>query len=178
MQVKRVLDGCPHWGALRKQMNVIDEKDLEKLWDKIEKEYCFRPSCTEESCNWIELPKSCKKYQLKEIWSKEQEKLVNSFFEELVVDNLIALDWQHDGFVFSPKEYDKIDFEYYDKIGDCNVYFPTYYPNGDYFFFINKTFEIGLFGHPWLHEILVLGNKLIQKFESNMNSLKLHEIQE
>lgn len=159
-------------------MKIIEDKDSQVLWDIIENKYCFGPCCTQESYNWITLPMPHKKYSLKEIWSKNNEKLINSFFEELSEDNFFALDWQHDGFTFSPKEYDIINFEYFDETRECNVYFPTYYPDGDYHFFFDKNFEIGLFGHPWLREVFVLGEKLIQKFDSNKNNLRIVEIRE
>ena len=75
-------------------------------------------------------------------------------------------------------KYDIINFEYFDETRECNVYFPTYYPDGDYHFFFDKNFEIGLFGHPWLREVFVLGEKLIQKFDSNKNNLRIVEIKE
>ncbi|MBQ2356771.1 MAG: DUF2716 domain-containing protein [Treponema sp.] len=163
---------------MEKEMRIIENKESQVLWDTIENEYCFRPCCTKDRYNWIVLPMPHKKYSLKEVWSETTEKLINSFFEELAENNLFALNWQHDGFVFSPIEYNTINFEYYDKTRECNVYFPTYYPNGDYLFFFDKNYKIGLFGHPWLREVLVLGKKLIQKFDSNTKELGILEIKE
>lgn len=41
-----------------------------------------------------------------------------------------------------------------------------------------KAGIIGLFRHPWLRELLVLGKKLIQKFDSNTKELGILEIKE
>ena len=57
------------------------------------------------------------------------------------------------------------EYEEYDSDRKCQVYFPTYYPNGDYHFFVDKEWKYGLFGHPWKHEIVVMGEKLIEMFE-------------
>ena len=46
-----------------------------------------------------------------------------------------------------------------------NVYFPSYYPNGDYHFFIDKDWSFGMFGHPWKQEIVVWGKELIEMFD-------------
>jgi hypothetical protein len=53
------------------------------------------------------------------------------------------------------------------------VYFPTYYPNGDYYFFFDKEWKYGLFGHPWRNQIIVIGKELIDMFEKNKNILNV-----
>ena len=42
-----------------------------------------------------------------------------------------------------------LDDAYYDRVRDCTVYFPEYYPDGDYHFFVSKEWSFGLYGHPW-----------------------------
>ena len=92
-------------------------------------------------------------------------------FEELTDDEMYALDWQHDCFTFLPKEHIPFEYEEYDSDRKCQVYFPTYYPNGDYHFFVDKEWKYGLFGHPWEHEIVVMGEMLIEMFEKEKVSL-------
>lgn len=92
-------------------------------------------------------------------------------FEELTDDEMYALDWQHDCFIFSPKEHIPFGYEEYDLDRNCQVYFPTYYPNGDYHVFVDKEWKYGLFGHPWKHEIVVMGEKLMEMFEKEKVSL-------
>ena len=117
-----------------------------------------------------------KKYHLNKVWSDKQEKLVNSIFQSVDTTEMYALDWQHDCFVFDPRESIPLDHWYYDKAGDCNVYFPSYYPNGDFYFFVSKDWNMGLFGHPWKNEIYVMGEKLIKIFDSMKKELDLTEI--
>ena len=94
--------------------------------------------------------------------------------EELVSDKTYAFDWQHDCFTFSPKEYIPCDYEYYDTNRKCTVYFPTYYPNGDYHLFFDSDWKYGIFGNPWKKEIIVMGKNLIKKFESNKTNLNIN----
>ena len=154
-------------------MQIIqNENTYDDIWDKINNEYFFDPS----SKNWLNLPAPNKKYHLNKVWSDKQEKLVNSIFQSVDTTEMYALDWQHDCFVFDPRESIPLDHWYYDKAGDCNVYFPSYYPNGDFYFFVSKDWNMGLFGHPWKNEIYVMGEKLIKIFDSMKKELDLTEI--
>lgn len=89
---------------------------------------------------------------------------------------MYALDWQHDCFVFSPNEDIPLYYWYHDTGRDCNVYFPSYYPNGDFYFFISLDWKIGLFGHPWNKEIYVMGEELINEFDRIKEKLDITEI--
>ena len=31
-------------------------------------------------------------------------------------------------------------------------------PNGDYYFFVSKDWSVGLYGHPWRKELIVVGD--------------------
>ena len=146
--------------------------DNTKFWDRLYDEYGFRPQYTKESYKWINPPAPFKVFALPEnCWNEEQEKLVNSFFIKLDLNELYALDWQHDCFSYDPKEEIHLGYEYRDEDRQCNVYFPDYYPNGDYYFFVDPDLKFGLYGHPWLQEIVVVGEELIKLFEDNAQSL-------
>jgi len=45
--------------------------------------------------------------------------------------------------------------------GGYNAYFPEFYPNGDYFFFVAKDLSWGYLTHPWQNKIWVYGDSLI-----------------
>ena len=89
------------------------------------------------------------------------------------MEKMYALDWNHDCFEFSPMEDISMNYNYYDPDRQCQVYFPTYYPDGDYYFFIDSTWDCGIFGHPWRNEIIVTGKELIKRFEKNKGRLRL-----
>lgn len=145
-------------------MNIISNDMENFLWNKLYDVYKFKPG-TDHQCEWIQIPCESKVYYKDTPWTAEQEDIINSCFEELIDDEMYALDWQHDCFTFSPKEHIPFEYEEYDLARKYQVYFPTYYPNGDYHVFVDKEWKYGLFGHPWKHEIVVMGGKLIEMFE-------------
>ena len=152
--------------------SLLDEATEEMLWDKISGEFQFLPRCVKEPYPWIRLPSPSRAFPLQNVWNDEQEALVNSFFVHLGVSALKALDWQHDCFSFDPKDFGRLIREYHDDDRDCNVYFPSFYPNGDYHFFVDRDGKYALFGHPWLNEIVVCGQELIDLFEANREKLE------
>ncbi len=55
-------------------------------------------------------------------------------------------------------------------------YFPTYCPNGDYYFFIDVNFCFGYLGHPWQQKVWIYGKKLIEEFKkADLEGFKLIE---
>lgn len=84
---------------------------------------------------------------------------------------MYALDWQHTCFKYNPRIIDYNEYpvfvkydvpiknEYVDWEG-YNVWFPTFYPDGDYYFFIAKDFSWGYLTHPWLKKAYVFGDCL------------------
>ena len=38
---------------------------------------------------------------------------------------------------------------------------------------MDKEWKYGIFGHPWRNEIIVMGKELLEKFESNLETLGL-----
>lgn len=156
--------------------SLLDSETENKLWNKIDREYQFSPAYEKTPYPWIQIPSPCRSFSVKAVWDDKQEALVNSFFDQLGVSKLNVLDWQHDCFSFCPNDFGKLVKEYYDDERNCNVYFPSYYPDGDYFFFIDQDGKYALFGHPWLHEIVVYGQELIDLFEENKRALELGEL--
>ena len=154
-------------------LKIIPQNTENLLWNKLYNEYKFTPKIHGQF-EWIKIPIENKTYHKDTPWSDEQEHLINSFLEELVSDKMYAFDWQHDCFTFSPKEYIPCDYEYYDTNRKCTVYFPTYYPNGDYHLFFDSDWKYGIFGNPWKKEIIVMGKNLIKKFESNKTNLNIN----
>ncbi|MBP0966196.1 MAG: DUF2716 domain-containing protein [Oscillospiraceae bacterium] len=150
---------------------ILDEKEYLEIWDSVYAEYWFE----REAAEWLRLPLPHKKYRLRELWTEEQERIVNSIFSRLCPQTMYALDWQHDCFLFSPTENIPPDFWFHDAERDCNVYFPCYYPNGDFHFFLSSDRQLGLFGHPWREEIYVMGNELIAEFDHMQDQLGLAE---
>lgn len=152
------------------ELKIITDDLANSIWKTLYDKYKFRPGM-DNLDEWIIISDTVKTYYKYTPWSENQEALINTFFEKLIDGDMYALDWQHDCFMFSPKEHIPFDYDYYDADRNFQVYFPTYYPNGDYYFFFDTEWKYGLFGHPWRHEIVVMGKELIELFENKKNEL-------
>ena len=154
-------------------MQVITDKALYRtIWAKIYSDYSFRPSI-ESHGKWLKPEGVFRKYKLEMIWNETQEAIINSILCEVIGKEMYALDWQHDCFLFDPNERIPTGYEYYDDERECNVYFPEYYPDGDYHFFVSKDWEFGLYGHPWRKELIVVGEELLFAIEKHLTELGL-----
>ena len=118
-------------------IKLLDMYLTKKIWDKIYNEFKFNPS-TDVNIKPFSFIITSKCYKLSTVWNEEQECLVNEIFKNLSLDNIYALDWNHDCYEFNPYDYQQISKQWYDTERKCNVYFPTYYPNGDYLFLLVK----------------------------------------
>ena len=159
--------------------SLLEEDMYKSVWDTIYNKFEFVPQYTTSPYLWINLPKPSVIYQLDLLNDGDDwNNAINSLFIQLGCQELYALDWHHDCFVFSPKDYGNLVKEYHDEVRQCNVYFPDYYPNGDYHFFVDPNWKYGLFGHPWLQQIAVLGEDLIEHININARILGLRCIKE
>lgn len=153
-------------------MQVIKDKTVyRELWDR----FCAEFGFDREKENWLILPLPHKSYKVLRPWTEEQERIISGIFSRLCTGEMYALDWQHDCFTFSPDEHIPPDFQFYDAERDCNVYFPGFYPDGDFHFFLSADWQLGLFGHPWREEICVMGTALTAEFEKLKEQLDLAE---
>ncbi len=155
---------------------ILDTGEYNNIWDKINNTFGFKTPCKDKNGIWLSFPAENKKYRLNSVFSEEQEKIINSIFCRVNPNNMYALDWQHDCFIYDPREKIPLDYWFYDAERDCNVYFPSYYPNGDYHFFASLDWSVGLYGHPWKEEIIVVGKELIQEFEKVKTALNITEL--
>lgn len=78
-------------------------------------------------------------------------------------DVMYALDWQHDGYIFSPQQTMPQD-----EFGEWPV---PVFPNGDYYFFFHQDFSWGLLGDPWKLTITVFGEELLEAIDHDPSIL-------
>lgn len=157
---------------------ILDNHLYKAIWDKISEDFHFNPSYKIYPGPWLLLPMKQKKYHLNGTFTftKEQEKIINSIFCRINPENMYALDWQHDCFIYNPCEEIPLDYWFHDAERGCNVYFPSYYPNGDFHFFASFDWSIGLYGHPWRNEMIVAGERLIEEFEKVQDLLDITKL--
>lgn len=155
---------------------ILDCNKYNAIWDKICHDFLFSPSYKANSDLWLYFTIKSKKYHLNSVFSEEQEEIINSIFCKVNSKDMYALDWQHDCFIYNPCEKIPLNYWFYDIERNCNVYFPSYYPDGDFHFFASFDWSIGLYGHPWKEEIIIVGEQLIQEFEKVQDILNITQI--
>lgn len=88
---------------------------------------------------------------------------------------LLALDWHHSTFTMWPhrapptEEFEEVPYENA-PVGELGwmsyrAYYPSFYPDGDYYFFLAADCSWGFLGHPWRQEEWVFGEKALLEYE-------------
>lgn len=154
-------------------MRLDNKEEYNAVWDRVYNELGFIPGYRENVPFRIDLPYCI--YGIENM-SIEQLDRLEEIGKEIMIrvtnngERIYALDWQHDGFLYDPRNpEEQVDYRVEDARyigGGFNVYFPTFYPDGDYHFFIGENFDFGLLGHPWRNEIWIFGERLLSEFET------------
>lgn len=157
-----------------------DGKEMyEKIWDRVYDELGFKPSYEYHGHSMnVTLPFDIKQRyvvystdDMNEAQTEGLSRIMSSVLAELtpVGKRVYALDWHHAAFLFDPRNSDEmksvpeIDEKTGEQLGIS--YFPEFYPNGDYYFFIAEDFSFGWLGHPWRQEIWLYGDTFIEHFD-------------
>ena len=81
---------------------------------------------------------------------------------------LYAIDWYHNVVLYDPllpeQEYSSrptIRFQTKEGLG----YYHGFYPDGDYFFYLDRYGSFGYLSHPWREEVWIYGLSLVEEFE-------------
>ena len=172
-------------------VTVLDEtKEYDDVWRKVDSILEFRPSCEYRghSLN-ITLPFNIKVPYV--VFAIDSMKDDLNQMDELVRNAMIncsgnkewyALDWQHSAFRFNPCNKDEMNSVWIEDEkyigGGYNAFFPAFYPDGDYYFFIDTDFENGYLGHPWRLEVWIFGIDFIDEINKIADGLKWRVIEE
>ena len=81
---------------------------------------------------------------------------------------LYAIDWFHNFILYDPRNPENMQSNepatpQFNK--DGIAYFNGFYPDGDYYFFLDKYGAFGYLSHPWRKEAWIYGEPLIKEFE-------------
>lgn len=157
-------------------MLIEDKNEYKAVWNKVYEKLKFAPSCSYRGHSMdANLP-----FQIEgeyavygiENMTGAQIDLLQTFMKEAFVsitqeqDRMYALDWQHSAFLFNPREEEK----------DEKHFFPSFYPDGDYYFFIDRFFKFGYLGHPWRQEVWIFGDKLLAAVDGIYHKLGWEKI--
>ena len=165
-------------------------KEYDLVWDKVYDKLKFKPSCSYRGHSLdavlpFEIESNYTVYGIDKMSDSQihsMQDMIRKVFVSVTEKGkrMYALDWQHSAFLFDPrneeeqKSFWKTDNRYVG--GGYNAYFPSFYPDGDYYFFIDEYFEYGYLGHPWRQEIWVFGENLIEKIEGIYQALGWEKI--
>jgi hypothetical protein len=159
---------------------VLSDDENHMVWDRIYNMFNFKPSISANTHPFtFRIPYNV--YKLNTLPDNDSyEETMRSILAECINNDeyMYALDWQHNGFRYNPRlERPHSDSKFikdnrFDG-GGYIVYYPTFYPDGDYFFFITKDFSLGYLNHPWQKKIWVFGEYFVKKIEENADALML-----
>jgi len=148
---------------------ILQDDEYDYVWKRVYSEFCFSPSVKPEIVPFqFQVPFDCYDINYSYLYENDDpiDEIIKSVFIECMEndDFMYALDWHHTCFKYNPR----INIEPPTFIADerytnggYNVYFPPFYPDGDYYFFIAKDFRGGYLTHPWLEKVWVFGDKLM-----------------
>lgn len=143
------------------------EQEEDQIWNRLSRNFKFEPSTSNFPS--FEVPHPFITYDISDFFGESadleafdnlEEKALDAFKESILDDEyILALDWQHECYWVNPH----LEFER-DEWGEWKI---PFFPNGDYYFFIQKDFKFGFLGHPWERSITVFGKELINAFDKH-----------
>ena len=153
---------------------LLNEQDTRAVWERVHEDLRFRPDSKYRGHSLLpwrrpfRLPRPWAVYALDE-GSQEQIGQTKDAVKRCLLavtrpgERLYALDWNHCAFLYDPrKDEEQRPEEQTDENGETwTPAFPFYYPDGDYYFFLDEAFRFGYLGHPWRKEIWVFGERLL-----------------
>ena len=167
-------------------MLIDDTPEYDLIWDKVYETLKFTPSMDKSIVPFeIEEEYAIYSFDFDEITEKQidmMKEVIENIFANMSKDDtkMYALDWQHSAFLYNPKnpEEQKSFWKEDDRYmgGGYNAYFPSFFPDGDYYFFIDEKFRFGYLGHPWRQEIWVWGEKLIARMDEIYSAIGFRKI--
>ena len=161
---------------------ILGDPEYHDVWHRFDQEFRFAPASDRQARPpWRVRPRH-DVYDLGAttlMSDDERPKRIvrDAFVECLGTDEFMyVLDWQHTCFRYNPRIEDRHVYPVFmpDERylgGGYNVYFPEFYPNGDYYFFLARDFRWGYLTHPWLHRAWVFGDPLRELFHDHADEL-------
>jgi len=142
-------------------------QEYDQIWDRIYRDFKFEPSISKFPS--FQVPHPFVTYDISNCFGDSvdldayddlEEKAIDAFKETTSVDEyILALDLHHECYRVNPH----LEFEK-DEFGEWTI---PIFPNGDYYFFIQKDFKWGYLGHPWERSITIFGEELINAFDKH-----------
>ena len=165
-------------------MLIDDTPEDKEIWDYVYDTLRFHPSYEDKGHSFrvqlpFQIPERHAVYAIEQM-TEAQCDLLRERMRECFIritepgQKIYALDWQHSSFLYDPRNPDEQESIHVQNARYPNgyqAYFPEYYPDGDYYFFIDAQRRFGYLGHPWRQEIWVYGSALMQEVEAISHEL-------
>ena len=163
---------------------LLNDEQHHTVWDRVKNELRFFPNCSDRNSDTLFPPFVIDKnhviYDIENTNDDETQGMENLITKAFIKctkpgERIFALDWHHCAFLYDPRNKDEqqsvfVSDEKY-MGGGYHAYFPDFYPDGDYYFFIAEDFRFGYLTHPWRQEAWVFGDDLITEFEKFYESI-------
>ena len=159
--------------------SILGEEESKQIWDRINTELQFQPSIRVNTLPfrlsepYLVLDLACAaQEQVEKLLAEVPGALAACLGED---DWIYALDWHHSYFRYDPRlpitEHSHwVEDESY-MGGGYDAYFPDFYPDGDYYFFVQRDLKWGYLGHPWRREIWIFGDPLLDALSPTLETL-------
>ena len=136
--------------------------DYDASWAPFNDRFDFRPDYYQRRSPAIRLPDNALVIDLEPVFGASAQRsaagsaaieaaALRAFVWLAENEQLIALDWQHESYRYSPGE---------QALSDEAWRIPVV-PNGDYYAHMTQDMRWGTFGHPWQRSLTIWGDELI-----------------
>lgn len=142
----------------------LSNEQYREIWDWIYGNLGFRPHCHRghDFFPWkpFKIPGKHVVYGIENM-TEEQEDVMDALIDQVFINvteegqKIYSLDWQHQAFLHDPRH----------VMDGHRLWFVGYYPDGDYYFFIDEHRSFGYLSHPWRQEVWIFGDALIEEFQ-------------
>lgn len=160
--------------------SILGDEECRQIWDRINTELQFQPSIQVSQAPF-RLPEPWVVHDLTyfpvdQRYEDFSAAVVQALADCLGEDDWIyALDWHHSCFRYDPRRPVSKHVQWVEDAryngGGYNAYFPDFYPDGDYYFFVQRDLNWGYLGHPWRRELWLFGAPLIEALSSRLEAL-------
>ena len=152
----------------------LSKENHDYIYNFIENELRFLPSCNPNSPF---LPFSINRpfsvYDISDMTESQVDLLYELMPTTLAncIPNgyqLYAIDWFHNFVLYDPRNVERSQsdgscFPQFNK--DGIAFYHDFYPDGDYYFFLEKYGRFGYLSHPWRQEVWIYGEPLLSEVE-------------
>jgi hypothetical protein len=135
---------------------ILHDEEYNTIWDKFQEEFQFQPQYGKYDKPTFVFNMPVDVYDIEDspIYNDDEDLndiIRNGFILAMDDDDFMyAFDYNHTSYRYNPRVNAVIGYpvwisdERYKPHGGYNAYFPEFYPDGDYYFFIAKDFRWGI----------------------------------